>query len=119
MAGVLAWHQGTGRYLEPMLYKSPTVGRGLHGLTGLSTSAARIGTPHAASVPEQQVAAQPAKHDLTGLGTSAARIGMARAAGVPEQQVAAPPAKHDLTGLGTSAARIAIALGTGVLDQQA
>ncbi len=44
MAGVLNWHRGTGRYLEPMLYKSPTVGRLLYGPTGLGTAASRIGS---------------------------------------------------------------------------
>jgi germacradienol/geosmin synthase len=42
MAGILIWHRGCQRYQEPVLLKSPTVGRLLHGPTGLGTSAARI-----------------------------------------------------------------------------
>lgn len=44
MAGVLNWHRETGRYPEPMLHKSPSVGRLLYGPTGLGTSARRIGS---------------------------------------------------------------------------
>nr|AYM53885.1 terpene synthase metal-binding domain protein [Kofleria flava] len=44
MAGVLNWHQKCGRYLEPMLHKSPTVGRLLYGPNGLGTAASRIGS---------------------------------------------------------------------------
>jgi germacradienol/geosmin synthase len=44
MAGVLHWHEKSGRYLEPMLHKSPTVGRLLYGPTGLGTSAIRVGS---------------------------------------------------------------------------
>jgi germacradienol/geosmin synthase len=93
MAGVLAWHRATGRYVEPILRQSPTVGRALHSLTELGTSAARIAMARATGVPEQQAVAPPARHDLTGLGTSAARIAMARATGVPEQQAVASPAR--------------------------
>jgi germacradienol/geosmin synthase len=42
MAGILIWHRGCHRYQEPVLLKSPTVGRLLRGPTGLGTSAARI-----------------------------------------------------------------------------
>ena len=44
MAGVLNWHIETDRYPEPMLHASPSVGRLLHGPTGLGTAAARIGS---------------------------------------------------------------------------
>src|SRR5262249_9168964 len=43
MAAMFNWYTKTARYQEAMLRKSPTVGRLLHGPTGLGTAAARIG----------------------------------------------------------------------------
>lgn len=39
MAGLCNWHRNTGRGTEPVLLRSPTVGRGLHFPSGLGTSA--------------------------------------------------------------------------------
>jgi germacradienol/geosmin synthase len=44
MSGILHWHRKTGRYPESALLNSPAPGRLFHGIRGLGTSAARIGS---------------------------------------------------------------------------
>ncbi|MGH3976421.1 MAG: terpene synthase family protein, partial [Pseudonocardiaceae bacterium] len=44
MSGILNWHRKSGRYPESALLNSPAPGRLFHGLRGLGTSAARIGS---------------------------------------------------------------------------
>ena len=56
MAGLFNWHRNTGRGTEPVLLRSPTVGRVLHGPSGLGTSArliSKIGSTKPISVLEQ------------------------------------------------------------------
>lgn len=111
MVGVLNWHRGTHRYLESMLYKSPTVGRLLHGAPRLgargdsSHRAATEVTPPVHSTNEAVVPQGP-----TGLGSAAARLASLR--GAMDSEAASPPnfptstlPATDLPGLGMSAVR--------------
>ncbi|APR82652.1 Germacradienol synthase [Minicystis rosea] len=42
LSGVLNWHRGTGRYSDENLHRVPSVGRFIHGPTGLGTAGSRI-----------------------------------------------------------------------------
>ena len=83
MAGILVWHQVTGRYTEPVLERTRTPGAlisaassGSHlGLSGLGTSAARIAGGVHAMLESTADAPAPAVGVLAGLGTSAASLG--------------------------------------------
>ena len=85
MAGILVWHQMTGRYSEPVLERTRTPGAligaassGSHfGLSGLGTSAARIagGTYTPCWSQPADAPAPVAVGVLAGLGTSAAYLG--------------------------------------------
>jgi germacradienol/geosmin synthase len=95
LAGVLNWHEATGRYKESELRNPPTPGRLLGGPAGLGTAAARTGSWAGAGDPGSAVGSQESglRDPLTagrllggptGLSTAAARIGSLSGAGGPE-----------------------------------
>jgi germacradienol/geosmin synthase len=130
MAGILVWHQMTGRYPESTLVRTKTPGALIYAASssnaldpaGLGTAAARLAqmpTPEPPTVEAAQAAAESAAAGAfsavpTGLGTSAAQLVASlvpdySTADEPQTPADAPPPDDGpvpAPALGTSAARI-------------